>query len=98
MSNQSKRVMGAVYDVLLDFTISLVLAGALYFILLIGGNSHPLGAAIGLSAWVFCIFSFVHCMMTDGATIMICMMLLGCIGITVGLLYLVMSFFLQLIA
>ncbi len=97
MNNHSKQVMGAVYEVLFDFAISLALAVAFYFILLIGGASQPLGAAIGLSAWVFCIFSFVHCMMTDGATIMICMLLLGSIGIVVGLLYLVLSLLLSLI-
>ena len=98
MSNQSKRVMGAAYEVLFDFTISLVLAVAFYFILLIGGNSQPLGAAIGLSAWVFCIFSFVHCMMTDGATILICMMFLGTIGIAVGLVYFIFNSLLRLLA
>ncbi len=91
MNNYSKQVMGAVYEVLFDFAISLALAFAFYFILLIGGASQPLGAAIGLSAWVFCIFSFVHCMMTDGATIMIVMLLLGSIGIVVGLLYLIFN-------
>ena len=98
MSNQSKRVMGAAYEVLFDFTISLVLAVAFYFILLIGGNSQPLGAAIGLSAWVFCIFSFVHCMMTDGATILICMMFLGTIGIAVGLVYFIFNSLLRFLA
>ena len=91
MNNYSKQVMGVVYEVLFDFAISLVLAVGFYFILLIGGASQPLGAAIGLSAWVFCIFSFVHCMMTDGATIMIVMLLLGSIGIVVGLLYLIFN-------
>jgi uncharacterized membrane protein YjjB (DUF3815 family) len=91
MNNYSKQVMGAVYEVLFDFAISLALAVAFYFILLIGGASQPLGAAIGLSAWVFCIFSFVHCMMTDGAAIMIVTLLLGSIGIVVGLLYLIFN-------
>ena len=35
MNNHSKQVMGAVYEVLFDFAISLALAVAFYFILLI---------------------------------------------------------------
>jgi len=50
-----------------------------------------------LMAWVFCIFTGVHCMLTDGGAILIVSLLLGCIGIAAGILYLIIQFFLGLL-
>ena len=56
----------------------------------------PLGAAFGLGAWVFCIWTGVHCMLTDGGAIVIVSLLLGCVGIAVGIVYLIIWFFMGL--
>ena len=95
MTNQLKS---ALTDIFIDAAIGAVVTAVLYFAFLAGGHSSPLGAAFGLGAWVFCLFTLVHCMLTDGGAILIVSLLLGCIGIVAGILYLVLQFFLGLLA
>jgi uncharacterized membrane protein YjjB (DUF3815 family) len=94
MTNQLKS---ALTDIFVDVVAGAGVTAVLYFALLAGGHSSPLGAAFGLGAWVFCIFTGVHCMLTDGGAIVIVSLLLGCIGIAAGILYLVLQFFLGLL-
>jgi uncharacterized membrane protein YjjB (DUF3815 family) len=94
MTNQLKS---ALTDIFIDAAIGAVVTAVLYFAFLAGGHSSPLGAAFGLGAWVFCLFTLVHCMLTDGGAILIVSLLLGCIGIVAGILYLVLQFFLGLL-
>lgn len=95
MTNQLKS---ALTDIFIDAATGAVVTAVLYFAFLAGGHSSPLGAAFGLGAWVFCLFTLVHCMLTDGGAILIVSLLLGCIGIVAGILYLVLQFFLGLLA
>ena len=94
MTNQLKS---ALTDIFVDAATGAVVTAVLYFVFLVGGHSSPLGAAFGLGAWVFCIFTLVHCMLTDGGAILIVSLLLGCIGIAAGILYLIIQFFLGLL-
>ena len=94
MTNQLKN---ALTDIFVDAVAGAGVTAVLYFVFLAGGHSSPLGAAFGLGAWVFCIFTGVHCMLTDGGAILIVSLLLGCIGITAGILYLIIQFFLGLL-
>jgi Ni,Fe-hydrogenase I cytochrome b subunit len=66
MTNQLKS---ALTDIFIDAAIGAVVTAVLYFAFLAGGHSSPLGAAFGLGAWVFCLFTLVHCMLTDGGAI-----------------------------
>ena len=95
MTNQLKS---ALTDIFIDAATGAVVTAVLYFAFLAGGHSSPLGAAFGLGAWVFCLFTLVHCMLTNGGEILIVSLLLGCIGIVAGILYLVLQFFLGLLA
>jgi uncharacterized membrane protein YjjB (DUF3815 family) len=93
MTNQLKS---ALTDIFVDAATGAVVTAVLYFVFLVGGHSSPLGAAFGLGAWVFCIFTLVHCMLTDGGAIVIVSLLLGCVGIAVGIVYLIIGFFIGL--
>jgi len=93
MTNQFKS---ALTDIFVDAATGAVVTAVLYFVFLVGGHSSPLGAAFGLGAWVFCIFTLVHCMLTDGGAIVIVSLLLGCVGIAVGIVYLIIGFFIGL--
>ena len=93
MTNQLKS---ALTDIFVDAATGAVVTAVLYFVFLVGGHSSPLGAAFGLGAWVFCIFTLVHCMLTDGGAILIVSLLLGCVGIAVGIVYLIIGFFIGL--
>jgi hypothetical protein len=94
MTNQLKS---ALTDIFSDAVIGAVVTAVLYFAFLVGGHSSPLGAAFGLGAWVFCIFTGVHCMLTDGGAIVIVSLLLGSIGIAVGIVCFIVWFFLGLL-
>jgi|TARA_S200002703_G_scaffold138704_1_gene129051 uncharacterized membrane protein YjjB (DUF3815 family) len=93
MTNQLKS---ALTDIFVDAATGAVVTVVLYFAFLVGGHSSPLGAAFGLGAWVFCIWTGVHCMLTDGGAIVIVSLLLGCVGIAVGIVYLIIWFFMGL--
>ena len=93
MTNQLKS---ALTDIFVDAATGAVVTAVLYFAFLVGGHSSPLGAAFGLGAWVFCIWTGVHCMLTDGGAIVIVSLLLGCVGIAVGIVYLIIWFFMGL--
>ena len=93
MTNQLKS---ALTDIFVDAATGAVVTAVLYFAFLVGGHSSPLGAAFGLGAWVFCIWTGVHCMLTDGGAIVIVSLLLGCVGIAVGIVYLIIGFFIGL--
>jgi uncharacterized membrane protein YjjB (DUF3815 family) len=97
MNKSKSPVLMSLGEVLGDFLVGVVVTAVLYFAFLAGGHSSPLGAAFGLGAWVFCIFTGVHCMLTDGGAIVIVSLLLGCIGIAAGILYLIIQFFLGLL-
>lgn len=94
MTNQIKS---AITDIFVDAGTGAIVTAVLYFVFLVGGHSSPLGAAFGLGAWVFCIFTGIHCMLTDGGAILIVSLLLGSIGIVGGILYLILQFFLGLL-
>ena len=91
MTNQLKS---ALTDIFVDAATGAVVTAVLYFAFLVGGHSSPLGAAFGLGAWVFCIWTGVHCMLTDGGTIVIVSMLLGCVGIVLAIIYFIGRFLL----
>ena len=91
MTNQLKS---ALTDIFVDAATGAVVTVVLYFAFLVGGHSSPLGAAFGLGAWVFCIWTGVHCMLTDGGTIVIVSMLLGCVGIVLAIIYFIGRFLL----
>jgi uncharacterized membrane protein YjjB (DUF3815 family) len=94
MNKFKSPVLTSLGEVLGDFLVGAVVTAILYFALLVGGHSSPLGAAFGLGAWVFCIWTGVHCMLTDGGTIVIVSMLLGCVGIVLAIIYFIGRFLL----
>jgi len=96
MNKSKSPVLMSLGEVLGDFLVGAVVTAVLYFAFLVGGHSSPLGAAFGLGAWVFCIWTGVHCMLTDGGAIVIVSLLLGCVGIAVGIVYLIIWFFVGL--
>ena len=75
MNKSKSPVLTSLGEVFGDFLAGAVVTAVFYFALLVGGHSSPLGAAFGLGAWVFCIWTGVHCMLTDGGTIVIVSML-----------------------
>jgi|TARA_S200002703_G_scaffold29378_1_gene25266 uncharacterized membrane protein YjjB (DUF3815 family) len=94
MSKSKSPVLMSLGEVLGDFLVGAVVTAICYFAFLAGGHSSPLGAAFGLGAWVFCIWTGVHCMLTDGGTIVIVSMLLGCVGIVLAIIYFIGRFLL----
>ena len=94
MNKSKSPVLTSLGEVFGDFLVGAVVTAAFYFALLVGGHSSPLGAAFGLGAWVFCIWTGVHCMLTDGGTIVIVSMLLGCVGIVLAIIYFIGRFLL----
>ncbi len=94
MNKSKSPVLTSLGEVFGDFLVGAVVTAAFYFALLAGGHSSPLGAAFGLGAWVFCIWTGVHCMLTDGGTIVIVSMLLGCVGIVLAIIYFIGRFLL----
>ena len=98
MNKSKSPVLMSLGEVLGDFLIGMSVTGALYFVFLIGGHSAPLGAAYGIGAWIFCIFTLVHCLLTDGGAILMVGMLLGCIGIAVGVVCFIVWLFMGLLA
>ncbi len=71
MNKSKSPVLMSLGEVLGDFLVGAVVTAVFYFAFLAGGHSSPLGAAFGLGAWVFCIWTGVHCMLTDGGAIVI---------------------------
>ena len=94
MNKSKSPVLMSLGEVLGDFLVGVVVTAVIYFAFLVGGHSSPLGAAFGLGAWVFCIWTGVHCMLTDGGTIVIVSMLLGCVGIVLAIIYFIGRFLL----
>ena len=97
MNKSKSPVLTSLGEVLGDFLVGAVVTAVLYFALLVGGHSSPLGAAFGLGAWVFCIWTGVHCMLTDGGAIVIVSLLLGSVGIAVGIVCFIIWFFMGLL-
>ena len=89
MNKSKSPVLMSLGEVLGDFLVGAVVTAVFYFAFLAGGHSSPLGAAFGLGAWVFCIWTGVHCMLTDGGSIVIVSLLLGSVGIAVGIVCLI---------
>jgi uncharacterized membrane protein YjjB (DUF3815 family) len=85
----TSQLKSSLTDILADVAIGAIVTAVLYFLFLVGGHSSPLGAAFGLGAWVFCIWTGVHCMLTDGGSIVIVSLLLGSVGIAVGIVCLI---------
>ena len=50
MNKSKSPVLTSLGEVLGDFLVGAVVTAALYFALLVGGHSSPLGAAFGLGA------------------------------------------------
>ncbi len=97
MSKSKSPVLMSLGEVLGDFLVGAVVTAICYFAFLAGGHSSPLGAAFGLGAWVFCIWTGVHCMLTDGGAIVIVSLLLGSVGIAVGIVCFIVWFFMGLL-
>ncbi len=97
MNKSKSPVLMSLGEVLGDFLVGAVVTAVCYFAFLAGGHSSPLGAAFGLGAWVFCIWTGAHCMLTDGGAIVIVSLLLGSIGIAVGIVCFIVWFFMGLL-
>lgn len=97
MKRNNSALNGALTDIFADLIVGLVVTTILYVVFLVKGSSTPAGSAIGIGAWIFCVWTAVHCLLTDGGSIIIVSFLLACIVIAVGIVYMVGSSLLQLL-